>query len=93
MNCKPGDLAIIVFSPILSNIGAIVTIHESYDAYGPGGWCVTCSSKLMSARGLPINAFERFHADDEHLRPIIPPPGSVTDEEVKELYSPEKEKA
>ena len=73
MNCKPGDLAILVASDIgkQCDIGKIVEVLRPYDGYGYEhngfGWWV------MYRGG-------EYHCADKHLRPIRPGSEDTTTE-------------
>ncbi|WP_439671451.1 hypothetical protein AEMCBJ_05145 [Cupriavidus necator] len=73
MNCKPGDLAIIVGSglPDDPDIGKIVTVVEAIPSEGEPCWGVECSVPLLV--GYPSGEL-RYARDatiaDRHLRPI-----------------------
>lgn len=90
MNCKPGDLAVIVVtgSNTKNNLGRIVKVLER----APDGTLVpgiphdprirwVYEPKLKNERGDGIS-----YVNDCCLRPIRP--GDISDEEVRDLYAP-----
>jgi hypothetical protein len=86
MNCKKGDLAVIVVSRA-GNEGRIVRC-VSYVGHlagwiGDDRWLVDADRPLQSMYGRP-----HFHARDCDLRPIRP--GDISDEEVRDLYAPKQ---
>lgn len=42
MNCKPGDLAVIVHSHFADTIGMLCLVTSQYDIDEDGGWCWAC---------------------------------------------------
>jgi hypothetical protein len=98
MNCKPGDLAVIVKAKQdMRNIGKIVTVLRlaiDGEYLGPWrtrmtredgiSWVIEGVGQIFWA-GDPV---KQRAIPDEWLRPITPPPGTVTTEEVKTLFSP-----
>jgi hypothetical protein len=86
MRCKPGDLAIFVRSEC-GNEGRIVRCVHLLPPQRAAeeGWVTDCvwvtDSPVMDTDGeLTCRAM------DEYLRPIRP--GSISDEEVRDLYAP-----
>jgi hypothetical protein len=82
MNCKPGDLAVMVKSEA-GNEGRIVRClsltHASYRKFGSGpAWFTEPMLKNEDGKSLPTL--------DVCLRPIRP--GDISDEEVRDLYAP-----
>lgn len=83
MNCKPGDLAIMVSSEIQENIGLIfevISLHiEASNEYGKPVWNITSPRKTMSGDG---ELSQDGIAFDSQLRPItgLPITDDVTDE-------------
>ena len=75
MNCKPGDLAILVnASPAKQHrLGSIVLVIEPYRGPLLGDW-------IIEHHG------QRYRSIDANLRPIRP--DGLTDQEVRELYAP-----
>jgi hypothetical protein len=89
MNCKPGDLAFIVHSEA-GNEGRIVEVVRwvgflnALAESGANDWW-----QVRPLDGKPILWTRQSYGDfyvDRFLRPIRP--GSITEEEVKELFSP-----
>jgi hypothetical protein len=81
MNCKPGDLAILVGGAYPEFIGEVYRVLRPYDgkrfaADGPA-WYV-------EHRG------EEWHCTDRHIRPIRPQPDDAQDESFKWAPAPEK---
>lgn len=86
MNCKSGDLAVIVNSVVPTNVGGLVRVLDTILA-DAGDWRVEALSQLTSTDGRTVAPGDRHgYIEDACLRPIRP--GSVTDEEVRELYAP-----
>lgn len=95
MNCKPGDLAIVVRS-IAGNDGKIVRclrlatraelVAARFLPYGPV-WFV---DKKLRAAWIKkrTDAGAEPYARDCDLRPITPPADSITAAEVQSLYQP-----
>ena len=78
MNCKPGDLAVVVGGERVENIGKVVTVLRPYEG-------------RKDCYRLPADWVIEFHgrecvAADCFLRPIRP--DGITDEEVRDLYLP-----
>jgi hypothetical protein len=71
MNCKPGDLAVLVYSRIPRYIGEIYVVLRPYDgtefASNEPAW-------VIEHRG------EEWHCEDRHLRPIRDPGDDAVDE-------------
>ncbi len=77
MNCKPGTLAMVVNTRTEFNGWIVTCVEPTTDRWdGDPGWIVT--PQLGKSRGVK----------DAHLKPILPPPGSVGDDEVESLYAP-----
>lgn len=84
MNCKPGDLAVIVQSHDPRNIGKLVNVLRPYDSRS---WWITCTSVL-----------HRLYSDcppgaecatyDAYLRPIRDPGDDAVDEMLQRIGSP-----
>lgn len=95
MNCKPGDLALVVRPHATKT--PIVEVLSSYTAKEfdgrkttAGEWTLPCW--LVKSLGGPIRhtgksgASVIFPCPDAWLRPIRP--GDISDEEVRDLYAP-----
>lgn len=91
MNCKPGDLAVIVRS-LCGNEGRFVEVvnGDVYELPGDLGlsefaplWRIRPLGELVSSWG--VNRAESAFPD-AWLRPIRP--GDISDEEVRDLYAP-----
>lgn len=84
MNCRPGDLAVIVRSTA-GNEGRIVGVVRWIGRVP--GWCHSDRWEIRADRPL-IGTYgkEHWHAPDAYLRPIRP--GDISDEEVRDLYLP-----
>lgn len=85
MNCKPQQLAYVATTlgyPFLNHcLGEVVTtlyVFEDRPPFGPM-WKVEHS--------------EMEGVADACLRPMTPPPGTITDEEVRDLYAPKQPEA
>lgn len=95
MNCKPGDLAVIVRADHKENIGALVEVLRPNDlpvagwlaASGLFLWRVKASARPLSVtRILGECSVIEAACPDAFLRPIRP--GDISDEEVRDLYAP-----
>ncbi len=92
LNCWPGCIAQVVRSPYPENVGKHVLVLDTVDA-DPGEWRVECLAAMTGQVGPdrfavhPPGSIGWGH--DKSLRPITPPPGTVTDEEVTQLYAPQ----
>lgn len=94
LRCWPGCLAEVVKSSA-GNEGKIVKVlrfvGELHGWVGSDRWEIESLSGPMLAvyefNGMPVPEFGTT-ARDSRLRPITPPPGAVTDSEVKELFAP-----
>jgi hypothetical protein len=81
MNCKPGDLAMVVRS-VMGNDGRIVQCLRLAGGIACAGYPVwEIDTELLGILGYKDN----FIADNQ-LRPITPPAGTVSDAEVTELF-------
>ena len=76
LNCKPGDLAVIVMSQDSRNIGKLITVKRKYERETKMfSWWVCCSSEVFGiARDFGPN--EEFGIYDAYLRPIRDQPGA-----------------
>lgn len=101
MNCKPGDLAVVVKPSTIENLGKFVTVIEAVGWRSAGEEFTYRGDKyaliadgfvwgVESNTGLvDSRSFATFKVSvcrDEQLRPIRP--DGITDEEVRELYAP-----
>lgn len=66
MNCRPGDIAIIVRSDFVENIGKLVEVER---LHWSGEWVVVALSSMRSNRG-PTKAGEKGLCLDSTMRPI-----------------------
>ncbi len=83
MNCKPGDLAIVVAAPAIAKraIGSIVRCVELFDGFGTGPmWTVE-----------PPAAGHYWGIKDRWLRPIRDPGDDAVDEVLQLVGAPSKE--
>ena len=83
MNCKPGDLAVVVADFRKENIGALVRVISA--DYGPWDWKVETLSNtvlgLLDGSGSVVaRAGQVAGAFDRHLRPIRDPGDDAQDE-------------
>ncbi len=84
MNCRPGDLAIVVKSNKRRDTsGAIVRVLRTYPA--DGMYCMFGPAWVVDYQGV------EHHALDAWLRPIRDPGDDAVDETL--LFSPVKEEA
>lgn len=85
MNCKPGDLAVVVRDSLGHHLGAIVVCIRAVPATSVlGGMAWETEPSLRDPDGM------FFTPNDKCLRPIRP--GDITDEEVRDLYAPSDER-
>ncbi|MBA1366232.1 hypothetical protein [Burkholderia gladioli] len=91
MNCKPGDLAILIHASLEENIGKIVKVLSSSQGNGNGmpWWHISCESMefgsdLTGQVRLPVSRLVQLQCPDAWLRPIsgVPVTDDVTDEVV-----------
>lgn len=98
MNCRPGDLAVIV-KPGSPNYGRFVTVRELYDGrrpfigtfyrgwHGEPAWIVEGTDLvLVSPKGRTFAPWHVVH--DEWLRPIRDPGEDAKDEMLRPLPAP-----
>lgn len=101
MNCKPGDLCVIVRS-MAGNEGVLCKVLDPmgceplFEGYiwGEGAgpcWLVELGRQVKTI--VAGQLVSRCPIPDAWLRPILPPPGTVTTDEVRELYSPKQTEA
>lgn len=92
MNCKPGDMAIVVRSHS-GNEGRVVEIvaYYGYAKFHDGSAFSNCWLVKGRLNGGICFTASLFGADrlfpDSYLRPLRP--DGITDEEVRDLYQPE----
>jgi hypothetical protein len=97
MNCKPGDLAVVVDDNEPENVGLLVEVQDRIDSEWEDEpfphWLVVSRGRPMLNRlyddGVPLGEFEysqEGYVADKDLRPIRP--GDISDEEVRDLYAP-----
>jgi len=87
LNCKPGDLAIVVSG---ENVGKLVDVLHEHPVYGHGCWTVIPHSDATASFG-NAKAGEKVGCDDFKLRPIRPNDGE--DETLTWAGKPQKEVA
>lgn len=92
MNCRKGDIAIIVGGE-LGNEGGMVRVVGTDSRCWGEEWLCEALSELRTSTGVVSRPGEYGYCEDRFLRPITPPPGTISDEEVRELYSPTQEPA
>lgn len=93
MNCKSGDLAIVIGGAILENLGKIVTVVklsmpgdrvDDMTIYGGStpAWQVTGNLWTCDLRGWHGHYTSNLHYGDEFLKPLpgLPITDDVTDE-------------
>jgi hypothetical protein len=102
MNCKPGDLAVIIRDRITENIGLLVEVQDDLDSHWQDDpcphWLVVSRGKPLLSRlyddGAPIGEFEYAmdaYVPDADLRPIRDPGDDAQDETLDWLPVPSKE--
>lgn len=91
MNCKPGDLAVMVRSDFPENIGRLlrVIVADSWDGHD---WSCEACCRVMTSRGWR-KAGASVLALDSDLRPIRDPGDDAKDETLEWLPVPSKELA
>lgn len=80
MNCKSGDLAVIVESRVDTNVGGLVRVIGIDQWCEPGVWCVEALSRLTDLWGMRCNPGHIGYAEDSKLRPIRDPGDDAKDE-------------
>jgi hypothetical protein len=86
LRCKPGDLAIIVSSEFPENIGAIIEIEKSADAWGKShgyDWEAKSVGRKIKGRDLKSNvecSFTEIYCVDYRLVPVTGLPLDETTE-------------
>lgn len=98
MNCKAGDLAIIIADNCPENLGAIVEVcYLDLDSTRPPGmigpsWYIRSSGRLLKADHIMRNGQTAYRAwvreayiEDSSLRPITGIPDAESTSTVKEL--------
>lgn len=91
MNCKQGDLAVIVEGP--RNVGRFVNVLEPSAYHGAGWWYVESAAGPLLGT-YPVNGKEDIgtlgHIEDRRLRPIRDPGEDARDETLEWLPVPTK---
>ncbi|MEB2554073.1 hypothetical protein [Burkholderia cenocepacia] len=84
MNCKPGDLAIIIFDEEEENLGLIVEVIGPARFLTSDDWMIVSTGRPMKC--IDFETGSRFHAQDgdisdAYLRPVsgLPITDDVTD--------------
>lgn len=93
MNCKPGDLAVIVNG---ENAGRLVTVLAVSQYHGAGFWYVEIHGRPGTGTwiGTKTRGIDNFgHISDSRLRPIRDPGEEAEDETLQWIPSPHKESA
>lgn len=100
MNCKPGDLAIVVYDTQPRNIGQIVKVLRAASRPQHGEWEVEPTSPnflihwIAKDRNVRFGDYKNWRwivVPDSDLRPIRG--DGITEEEVRSLYSPKHTEA
>jgi hypothetical protein len=106
MNCKPGDLAVIVRGRVdTSNVGKFVTVRRALGHFAAGETFRGPDGGMKSAptddfywwiEGPSLRCMERsvdaWHVEDSRLRPIRDPGEDARDETLNWLPVPSQEK-
>lgn len=89
MNCKPGDLAVIVKN-LDGNTDRFVFVESDSGKRDSGNvwWVCTSASAIYTFNSGRINPGERMFIADSVLRPIRDPGDDATDEMVQLLGKP-----
>lgn len=94
MNCKPGDLAVIVQGELTENIGAIVRVlgPENHPRVQERFWRVESEGRRLAGFGWGDIVSYGIYANvaDSEMRPIQDPDEDATDETLAWLPSREK---
>jgi hypothetical protein len=88
LNCWPGAVAVVVSDGVIGQFlgGRTVTCTTlTKNAVGEPAWCYEGTQFLLLV-GVDMVLVEFI--PDAALRPITPPDGTVSQEEVRELFSP-----
>ena len=103
MNCKPGDLALLVNSDFETNIGKLVKVLKTSDESTPEipEWECEAIGFLRSYQYIddfllcerPTNPGELIDIEDRDLRPIRDPGDDAVDEVIQRMGTPHKETA
>lgn len=89
MNCKPGDLAVIVRSHDRRNVGKLVRVLRTYPR-AEASWWISSDSVLHGIYSdWPVGA--EVGMFDSHLRPIRDPGADAQDETLQWLPVPTTE--
>lgn len=91
MNCKPGDLAVVVGGRFPQNVGKLVRVIEPQPGRS-GAWLVECLASMASTYGV-LSAGAIATCFDAQLRPIRDPGDDAVDETLQWLPAPSKEVA
>lgn len=89
MNCKQGDLAVMVRSDYEENVGALFEVLE-YSPWRGHDWKCTNITRAMTAEGWQKPGAVNW-AIDADLRPIRDPGDDAVDETLLWVPSPAKE--
>lgn len=97
MNCKPGDLAVLVRACLPENIGLIVTVHNEWVMDEKDGFCWLTESSHPTPTiwwdGAPAGSDRESFVPDAWLRPLRDPGEDAQDETLSWLPSPVTEAA
>lgn len=99
MNCKPGDLAVVVREDpgCEENIGAFLRVLDA-DLCAPGEWRCVCEYRSLMCLSVVTNTIsptkpgEEVWFMDSQLRPIRDPGEDAVDETLEWLPAPPREK-
>jgi hypothetical protein len=91
MNCKPGDLAVVVRGE--HNVGRFLSVLAASECHGIGWWYVEMHGGPATAiDGEGKTTLERTgHIEDHRLRPIRDPGDDARDETLDWLPVPKRE--
>lgn len=81
MKCKPGDLAVVIWSPVSKNIGGMVRVIEHHPVLD-GHWYVEPLARLIDVLSGEIagSGGMRVRCMDKNLRPLRDPGDDAQDE-------------
>ena len=91
LNCKPGDLAVVIKSPFPENVGRYVVVQRESQVFdGDFCWAITCATPLLGyfSPGGELGGSRDSYMPDAWLRPIRDPGVSAVDEMVQRVGAP-----
>jgi hypothetical protein len=83
MNCKPGDLALVIRAELPENIGIVVEVVERCELFGEGYWLCRARTPRATLNGFGhVVVADSGSVPDSWLRPIsgVPVAEEIIDE-------------